>query len=109
MVALDGHNWNTDRSADGGWAGYPAGLPSRYLTRMREPEGRLVFAGSDIAPIASGWIEGAIESGTIAGCRAASLLTHSNRSMKIEEHPPLGIMVRTGRVAGARPGPGGAL
>ncbi|MGQ0719547.1 MAG: flavin monoamine oxidase family protein [Pseudonocardiales bacterium] len=74
IVAFDGHNWNTDPWADGGWAGYPAGLPSRYLSRMREPEGRLVFAGADIALIAWGWIAGAIESGTIAGSRAASLI-----------------------------------
>jgi monoamine oxidase len=91
IVALDGHDWNTDRWADGGWAGYPAGLPSRYLTRMREPEGRLVFAGSDIAPIASGWIEGAIESGTIAGRHAASLCDtlrsgNENRRKTTREH-----------------------
>lgn len=74
IAAFDGHNWNTDPWADGGWAGYPAGLPSRYLTRMREPEGRLVFAGSDIAPLAWGWIAGAIESGAIASSHAASLV-----------------------------------
>ena len=33
---------------------------------LTEPEGRLAFAGSDIATEGAGWIEGAIGSGVLA-------------------------------------------
>jgi monoamine oxidase len=41
---------------------------------LAQPEGRLTFAGSDIAPEGAGWIEGAIGSGVAAAERVASVL-----------------------------------
>jgi monoamine oxidase len=40
---------------------------------MRRPEGRVVFAGSDLANGWAGFIDGAIESGLRAGALAAAI------------------------------------
>ena len=41
---------------------------------LREPEGRVVFAGSDIAAEGAGWIEGAIASGVAAASQTATVV-----------------------------------
>ena len=53
------------RIARGTWLA----VPPRWTTdgtfdALREPVGRLAFAGGDIAERGAGWIEGALESGT---------------------------------------------
>jgi monoamine oxidase len=44
---------------------------------MREPEGGLVFAGSDLADGWSGYVDGAIESGLRAARQVRALLKPS--------------------------------
>ena len=44
---------------------------------LREPEGRVAFAGSDIAAEGAGWIEGAIASGAAAAAHARTTLSLS--------------------------------
>jgi monoamine oxidase len=64
----DGHDWVNDRFSRGTWLS----VPPRWFTddtfeALAVPEGRLAFAGSDIAAEGAGWIEGAIASGAAAG------------------------------------------
>jgi monoamine oxidase len=64
VVATDGHDWVGDPYAKGSWLA----VPPRWFSdgtfeALREPEGRVLFAGSDIAAEGAGWIEGAIASG----------------------------------------------
>ena len=44
---------------------------------MRKPEGRLVFAGSDIARGFVMWVDGAIESGTYAAAELDRIVTET--------------------------------
>jgi len=63
VLAVGGHDWVTDEFSQGLWAAPRPGHLTRYLDDLQAAEGRLVFAGGDIA---SGWmatIDGAIESG----------------------------------------------
>lgn len=56
------HNWAHDPHALGTWAIYRPGQMA-HLEALVAPEGRVVFAGSDIALGWRGYIDGAIESG----------------------------------------------
>jgi pseudooxynicotine oxidase len=71
--ALDAtaHDWRSDEFSRGTWAIHRPGWYERHHRAMRRTEGRVVFAGSDIANGWSGFIDGAIES----GLRGASLAT----------------------------------
>jgi monoamine oxidase len=67
------HDWLADEYSRGTWAIHRPGWYSRgFHTAMREPEGRLLLAGSDLANGWAGFIDGAIESGLRAGAWAAS-------------------------------------
>jgi monoamine oxidase len=61
--ACDGHDWTRDPYAKGTWAAYRPGQLSRWQGDFRSPEGRLFFAGSDVAGEWAGFMDGAIESG----------------------------------------------
>jgi monoamine oxidase len=75
VVATDGHDWVTDPYSRGTWLATPPGWFSDGTFEVLEtPEGRLVFAGSDIASEGAGWIEGAIGSGMAAAERANALV-----------------------------------
>ncbi|HXO08373.1 MAG TPA: FAD-dependent oxidoreductase, partial [Solirubrobacteraceae bacterium] len=63
------HNWLGDEFSRGTWAIHRPGWYEHHHVAMRRPEGRVVFAGSDLANGWSGFIDGAIES----GLRGASL------------------------------------
>jgi len=64
VVASGGHDWIGDPFSKGTWLALPPGwLSDGTFGRLAEPEGRVVFAGSDIAASGAGWIEGAISSG----------------------------------------------
>ena len=71
VVATDAHDWNTDELSQGTWMAYRPGQVMRYASSLQRPDGRLAFAGSDLASGWAGWIEGAVESGQRAG-RAAN-------------------------------------
>ena len=66
VVATDAHDWNADEFSQGTWMAYRPGQVMRFATALQEPEGRLTFAGSDLASGWAGWIDGAIESGSRA-------------------------------------------
>jgi monoamine oxidase len=63
VIASDGHDWNADEFSQGTWAAYRPGQLSRLHSALQRPEGRLHFAGSDIAPRWIGMMSGALESG----------------------------------------------
>jgi len=67
------HNWLGDEFSRGTWAIHRPGWYEHHHVAMRRPEGRVVFAGSDLANGWSGFIDGAIESG-LRGASIASAM-----------------------------------
>ncbi len=67
------HNWLGDEFSRGTWAIHRPGWYEHHHVAMRRPEGRVVFAGSDLANGWAGFIDGAIESG-LRGASLASAL-----------------------------------
>ena len=76
VLAWDGHDWNADEFSQGTWTAYRPGQISRFQTAVREPHGRIVFAGSDVAVGWSGFMDGAIESGAAAAQEISNLVGH---------------------------------
>jgi monoamine oxidase len=74
VLKVDGHDWLADPYAKGTWCAAPAGLLSRYASALEATEGRLVFAGSDIAHAFRGWMEGAVATGATAARRLSAIL-----------------------------------
>ena len=74
VLAVDGHDWLADPYAKGTWCAAPAGLLSTYASALEATEGRLVFAGSDIAHAFRGWMEGAVATGATAATRLSAIL-----------------------------------
>jgi monoamine oxidase len=67
VAATDGHDWVSDPFSKGTWLSIPPGwFSDGTFDALSSPEGRLAFAGSDIAREGAGWIEGAIASGRAA-------------------------------------------
>jgi monoamine oxidase len=60
---VDGHDWISDRFSKGTWLAWPPGWATEVASQLGRPQGRLAFAGSDIAIEGAGYIEGAIVSG----------------------------------------------
>ena len=78
VVQTGGHDWINDPFSKGTWLAVPpTWFSDGTFERLREPEGRLLFAGSDIAGEGAGWIEGAVGSGREAAAAAAALLGRS--------------------------------
>lgn len=57
------YDWHLDPYSLGTWCVLRKGQMTRYLTALREPHGRVHFAGGDLALGWRGFIDGAIESG----------------------------------------------
>jgi monoamine oxidase len=75
VLAVDSHDWNADPYSNGSWMAYRPGWLTRYVDAMREPEGRVVFAGSDLAlGFSAGWIDGAVQSGIAAAAEVEHIL-----------------------------------
>ncbi|MGV9796796.1 flavin monoamine oxidase family protein [Mycobacterium sp. NPDC003449] len=74
VLKVDGHDWLADPYAKGTWCAAPAGLLSKYASALEATEGRLVFAGSDIAHAFRGWMEGAVLTGATAANRLSAIL-----------------------------------
>jgi len=74
VLVADGHDWITDTYSKSTWfaakQGWYADLPSARASI----EGRVAFAGSDIASEGAGWIEGAVRSGSAAAADVLRLL-----------------------------------
>jgi monoamine oxidase len=65
----------SDPYSKGTWLATPPGwFGGGTFEALEAPEGRVAFAGSDIASEGAGWIEGAIGSGRAAAARTAALL-----------------------------------
>ena len=69
-----GYDWNLDPFSKGTWCTYRPNQTTRYLTALQEREGRLFFAGADMANGWRGFIDGAIENGREVGYQVASYL-----------------------------------
>lgn len=74
VVTSSAHDWNADPYSLGGWLTYPPGLQSRSMSALQAPEGRLSFAGADLATCWIGWMEGALESADRAAAQASRWL-----------------------------------
>jgi monoamine oxidase len=74
VVGVDGHDWNDDEFSRGTWMAFAPGQLSTLHSGLMANEGRVVFAGSDIAPRWAGWMEGALESGRLAARSVGELL-----------------------------------
>lgn len=70
-------DWNGSPYSLGTWTAYRPGQITRLAADSRKAEGRLVFANSDVAIGFSGWIEGAIESGSAAAASLSEILPDS--------------------------------
>jgi monoamine oxidase len=71
VLSVKGQDWGKDTYAKGGWTFRRPGQLLGELRAVRQPHGRLVFAGSDIATGWGGYVDGAIET----GIRAAGLVS----------------------------------
>jgi monoamine oxidase len=69
-----GQNWLHDEWTGATWPGFPVGWIKKYEQQLLEPQGRLVFAGSDIAIQWPTCMEGGIESGQHAAGLVRELL-----------------------------------
>jgi monoamine oxidase len=57
-------NWTVDRYSGGGMIGHaPTGVLTEFGYTLREPCGRVHWAGTESSAIMCGWIDGAIRSG----------------------------------------------
>lgn len=77
VIGSDGHDWNADEFSQGTWMAFAPGVLTRLHSGLMEMEGRVAFAGSDIALRWAGWIEGALESGASAALMVNALLQPS--------------------------------
>ncbi len=68
------YNWNVDPYAKGTWCMYRPSTLTRDLENLQRVEGRVHFAGSDVANGWRGFIDGAIESGLTSGRQVAEQL-----------------------------------
>jgi len=73
VLAIDGHDWNADALSRGTWMAYRPGQVTRFHSAFQQVEGRVAFAGSDLALGWAGWIDGAIESGARAAQQVLEL------------------------------------
>ena len=75
VLAAESHDWVSDPWARGGWMTDPPGwAASGVFDRLSQPHGRVLMAGSDVAPQFGGWIAGAIASGRAAALQATQQL-----------------------------------
>lgn len=70
------HDWATDEFSKGGWMMHRPGHFSKGAPLLRKPHGRTHFAGSDIAGIEAGAIEGAMSTGANAARNVAAALAN---------------------------------
>jgi monoamine oxidase len=61
VLEVTGHDWMSDPYSQETWMMNRPNQVTRYLTAQQAPEGVLHFAGSDIANLWAGFIDGAIE------------------------------------------------
>ena len=74
VLATDVHDWGSDPYSKGTWLVAPPGMHSRYHSALGRREGRVAFAGADVAVRWIGWLDGALESGAKAALEVLGLL-----------------------------------
>jgi monoamine oxidase len=74
VVASGGHDWVIDPYSKSTWFAAAPGWWTEEAHARSCLEGRLAFAGSDIAAEGAGWIEGAVRSGAGAAAEVMDLL-----------------------------------
>ena len=72
---VGGHDWVRDPLAGETWASYGPGRSLRWLPELERLEGRVAFAGSDIARGWGSYMDGAIETGLRAGREVEAILS----------------------------------
>ncbi|RWS06832.1 amine oxidase-like protein [Dinothrombium tinctorium] len=78
-IHYEEYNWAEDQYCGGGYSGLcPPGFLTRYGATIREPVGRIHFAGTETAKIWYGYMDGAIEAGERAALEVISCLNNSN-------------------------------
>jgi monoamine oxidase len=80
VVAATATDWLGDEFSRGTWAIHRPGWYTTHHAEARRPEGRIAFAGSDIANGWSGFIDGAIESGFRGAALALDAMTSHRRA-----------------------------
>jgi monoamine oxidase len=71
-----GYDWLRDPFSRGAWFAPPAGwMTDGTMDALAAREGRLSFAGGDVAAVGAGWIEGALSSGKAAAMETRERLT----------------------------------
>ena len=69
-------NWTVDRYSGGGMIGHaPTGVLTEYGYTLREPCGRIHWAGTESSAVMCGWIDGAIRSGERAAAEVTAVET----------------------------------
>jgi len=71
---VGGHDWVRDPFSRGTWAAYPPNTWLRWAPELERPEGRIAFAGSDIARGWGSYMDGAIETGFRAADEVEELI-----------------------------------
>jgi len=71
---IGGHDWVGDPFARETWATYSPGTWLRWVPELERMEGRIAFAGSDIARGWGSYMDGAIETGLRAGREIEAIL-----------------------------------
>jgi predicted NAD/FAD-binding protein len=78
VIAARSHDWVNDSWACGGWMTDPPGWTTTGIPEViAAPHGRILMAGSDVAPRFAGWIAGAIESGRVTARQMEQQLVSS--------------------------------
>lgn len=85
LVAVSYHDWNSDPNAKGTWMANRPGQLSTISSALQSVEGRIAFAGADIATRWIGWIDGAIERGFSAANDVRSILSRSHRPKWVDD------------------------
>jgi monoamine oxidase len=72
-------NWTTERYSGGGMISHaPTGVLTQFGYTLREPCGRIHWAGTESSAIMCGWVDGAVRSGERA---AAEVITFEAASV----------------------------
>ncbi|KAL4894124.1 hypothetical protein BDV59DRAFT_200983 [Aspergillus ambiguus] len=73
-------NWATEEFSKGGWVNHRPGSLTGALPHIRKPHGRIYFAGSDVAALFPGSIEGAMQSATVVARDVSAALASGSES-----------------------------
>jgi monoamine oxidase len=78
-------NWTVERYSGGGMISHaPPGVLTQFGHTLREPSGRVHWAGTESSAIMCGWVDGAIRSGERA---AAEVMAHDDAAAVLPASP----------------------